>query len=83
MKKTDLAGSQLTTNHDETTGIKLLNGFSEKANSQIIDAEEYYAQNSEHMKPGIFIDCDTLQERRDFTIRYGYDGKPLEKIMEV
>lgn len=83
MKKTDVAGSQLTTNQDETTGIKLLNCFSEKATPQVIDAEGNYAQISKHVKPGVFIDCDTLQERRDFTIRYGGTGKPPAKIIEV
>lgn len=83
MKKMELAGSHKTTNHDENTGIKLLDRFSEKVSPQVIDAEGYYARIPRRMKPGIFIDCDTVQERNDYSVRYGCIGKPLRKIIEV
>lgn len=83
MKKMELAGSHLTANQNENTGIKLLNCFSEKVTSQVIDAERYIARLSSQMKPGIFIDCDTLQDMNDRSIRYGCVGKPQTKIIEV
>lgn len=83
MKKMELAGSQLTTNQDENTGIKVLNRFYEKVTPQVIDAEGYYARISRTVKPGIFIDCDTVQEVNDYSVRYGCIGKPLTKIIEV
>jgi len=83
MKKTQLAGSQMTTNQDETTGIILLNCLSEKVTPQVIDAERYVARLSSQMKPGIFIDCDALQDMNDRLIRYGCVGKPQTKIIEV
>ena len=83
MKKMELAGSQLTTNQDETTGTRLLNCFSEKVTSQVIDAERYIARFSTQLRSGIFIDCDTLQERNDYSMRYGCVGKPQTKIIEV
>lgn len=83
MKKGHVAGSQLTTNQDENTGITLLNCFSEKVTSQVIDAERYIARFSTQLRSGIFIDCDTLQERNDYSMRYGCVGKPQTKIIEV
>ena len=86
MKKMDLAGSQLTTNQDETTGIKLLNGYSEKVTPQVIDAEDYYARFSRdktQTTAGFFVDCDEMQFMRDNTVRYGMIGKSLNKIIEV
>ena len=84
MKKMELAGSQLTTNQDETTGIKLLNGSSEKVTPQVIDAEDYYTRFSrDQITAGFFVDCDEIQIMKDNTVRYGMIGKTRSKIIEV
>jgi len=84
MKKMENAGSQLTTNQDETSGIKVLNCNTKKDASQLIDAERWCTRNNHKSgNLGAVIDCDTIQAYNDNALRYGSIGRTLTKIIEA
>ena len=63
------AGALLTTNQDETTGKKVLNRRTDKNSRQIIDAERCFRKRIIRGFGGVFVDCDTLQAKREEQIR--------------
>lgn len=63
------AGALLTTNQDETTGKKVLNRRTDKISRPIIDAEHCFRKRIIRGFGGVFVDCDTLQARREEQIR--------------
>ena len=63
------AGALLTTNQDETPGKKVLNRRTDKISRPIIDAEHCFRKRIIREFGGVFVDCDTLQARREEQIR--------------
>ena len=63
------AGALLTTNQDETPGKKVLNRRTDKISRPIIDAEHCFRKRIIRGFGGVFVDCDTLQARREEQIR--------------
>lgn len=63
------AGALLTTNQDETPGKKVLYRETDKNSRQIIDAEHCFRKRIIRGFGGVFVDCDTLQARREEQIR--------------
>lgn len=84
MKKTELAGSQMTTNQDENTGTKVLYGNTKKDASQFIDAERWLrSKDAPRSTFSTIIDCDSIQAYNDNALRYGGYGRTSTKIIEV
>ena len=69
MKRDNYAGSQMTANQDETPGKKVLNRRTDKISRPIIDAEHCFRKRIIRGFGGVFVDCDTLQAKREEQIR--------------
>lgn len=69
MKKINEAGSQMTANQGENTCKKVLYHEADKNSHQIIDAEHCFRKRIIRGFGGVFVDCDTLQARREEQIR--------------
>lgn len=65
MKRNNEAGSLMTANQDENTCKKVLYRETDKNSRQIIDAEHCFRKRIIRGFGGVFVDCDTLQARRE------------------
>lgn len=83
MKRTNCAGSQMTTNQDEITCKEVLNREADKITREIINAETYFIGCSITHANSTFIDCDALQAAKEEETRNIMKNQTYSKIIEV